>query len=98
MKLDEVATAAVKCGLIMPAGGNENLDHGDWHGSTEVYTSKPAFLKAVKSYFMEHTRAMTDEDEPEVIAQINAAKTMDDLADVKTWDEFTDSIWIDDRF
>jgi len=99
MKLDEVATPKeIKCGLIMPAGGNESLDASDWHGSTEVHTNQTAFIKAIKGYFTEHAKAMTDEDDVEVLAQIKAAKTMDDLSEIESWNEFTDSIWIDDRF
>lgn len=103
MKLDEVAgTKALKCGLIMPAGGNESLDAGDWHGSTEVYTNQAAFIKAVKNHYLEYVKMFADDedeaiDESEVSA-INKAKSMDDLSELDSWNNFVDNIWIDDRF
>lgn len=101
MKLDEVVNAQVKCALIIPAGGNQSLDAGDWHGSTEVYTSKSAFVKALKEHFAEWHRSNNDEDDDNVQAilnQIRRAKSINELEDVEDWGNFVEMFWIDDRF
>ncbi len=103
MKLDEVAGSAkpVKCGIILGAG-NQSIDAGDWHGMSEVYTNKAAFLKAVKDNFLTHIGVMEEEtgeeNSPELIAKIKNAKSIDDLADLEEWDGFIDNVWIDDQF
>lgn len=107
MKLNEVATPkAIKCGLIIPAGGNESLRADDWHGSTQVFTNQAAFFKAVKALYLDFVSGYDEDDDDEEekaagraeVSRINAAKTLDDLADGDYWDQFLRDHWIDDRF
>lgn len=101
MKLDEVAGSTgelAKCGIILPAG-IDSIDGGDWHGSTQVYTNKTAFMNAVKKHFMEHIEDSNDVS-GERFEAIKKAKSLDALADAfeDDWDGFIRTVWIDDRF
>lgn len=92
MKLNEVAAPQLqKCGLIADIGDHK-MDYDDFTG-IGVFTSKTAFIAEIKSLYLENLD-ISDEQK----ALLAKAKNMKQLSELDEWDEFTNVVWIDDRF
>lgn len=92
MKLNEVAAPQKqKCGLIAEPS-DHTMEYDDFTGIA-VFTSKPAFIAELKNLYPDYLEIS---DEQKVL--LNKAKTMEDLTALEDWNEFTEHVWIDDRF
>lgn len=93
MKLNEVAPPPQlqKCGLLVQLH-DHSLDYDDFTGIA-VFSSKSAFIAQIKQEYLD-VLDVSDEQK----ALLAKAKTMEQLSELENWDEFTELVWIDDRF
>lgn len=100
MKLNEVAAPQLqKCGLIANLHGDHSMDRDSFEG-IGVFTSRTAFIAELKTLYLDifgpddEGNGMDEQD----VADLKKAKTMEDMTNLQSWQEFLEQVWVDDRF